>query len=31
MSVVGFEEGCTADIRGVIVEGVPAPEPYHPE
>jgi hypothetical protein len=31
MGVVGFEEGCTADIRGVIVEGVPAHEPYHPE
>jgi hypothetical protein len=30
MSVVGFEEGCTADIRGVIVEGVPAHEPYGP-
>ena len=31
MGVVGFEDGCTADIRGVIVEGVPAPEPYNPE
>jgi len=31
MGVVGFEDGCTADIRGVIVEGVPAHEPYHPE
>jgi hypothetical protein len=31
MGVVGFEDGCTADVRGVIVEGVPAPEPYDPE
>jgi hypothetical protein len=31
MGVVGFEDGCTADIRGVIVEGVPAPEPHRPE
>jgi hypothetical protein len=31
MSVVGFEVGCTADIRGVIVEGLPAHEPYRPE
>lgn len=31
MGVVGFEDGCIADIRGVIVEGVPAHEPYHPE
>ena len=31
MGVVGLEGGCTAEIRGVIVEGVPAPEPYHPE
>jgi hypothetical protein len=31
MEIVGLEDGCTADIRGVIVEGVPAHEPYHPE
>jgi hypothetical protein len=31
MEVVGLEDGCTADIRGVIVEGVPAPVPYNPE
>jgi hypothetical protein len=32
MGVVGFEDGsCTADIRGVIVEGVPSHEPYRPE
>lgn len=31
IDTVSVDGGCTANVQGVIVEGVPAPEPYHPE